>query len=407
MKILIVNIYYGLFGGAEIIANNTFDILKKEGHDVYFWSCNKQPFINDKYDYIKYFTKYNGGIKNYLKNPLKYYYNVNAKKDLAKFIALIKPDIIHIHNVQNLSSSIYEACRDIATVRTIHDASIICPKGTMINRINQICQNKCKNGNYKQCLFNICTGNIESSCRYTIKSYFDTRLYKYIDKFITPSNALRNALIASNIGIKETNSVTINNFLNNEELKTTPSYTNQGYFLYIGRLSKEKSVITLLQAMQDLPKEIKLHIVGTGPEEDNLKKYAKENGLHNIKFLGFKTGEDIKHEYQNCISTILPCNGFEIFGMTNIESFINGKPVIASNIGGIPEIVEDNVNGLLFEPANVEQLRECILKYWNNPELVIEHGKNGYKKVLTHYTEDIYYEKLIQLYEETINEYKK
>ena len=93
--------------------------------------------------------------------------------------------------------------------------------------------------------------------------------------------------------------------------------------------------------------------------------------------------------------------------MTNIESFINGKPVIASNIGGIPEIVEHNVNGLLFEPANIEQLKECILTYWNNPELVIEHGKNGYQKAITHYTEERYYNELMKVYEEVINENTK
>ena len=92
--------------------------------------------------------------------------------------------------------------------------------------------------------------------------------------------------------------------------------------------------------------------------------------------------------------------------MTNIESFINGKPVIASNIGGIPEIVEDNINGLLFEPGNIEELKNCILKYWNNPELSVQHGKNGYQKAITQYTEDKYYNELIKIYEEVLNEKK-
>ena len=91
--------------------------------------------------------------------------------------------------------------------------------------------------------------------------------------------------------------------------------------------------------------------------------------------------------------------------MTNIESFINGKPVIASNIGGIPEIIEHNVNGLLFEPANIEQLKECIIKYYNNPKLVIEHGKNAYQKAITEYTEEKYYNKLIDVYNNVLENY--
>ena len=156
--------------------------------------------------------------------------------------------------------------------------------------------------------------------------------------------------------------------------------------------------------MNELPREINLHIVGTGSEEEILKEYAQKHQLRNVSFLGFKKGLEVLTEYQNCIATILPCNWFEIFGMTNIESFINGKPVIASNIGGIPEIVEHNVNGLLFEPTNVVQLKECILTYWNNPQLAIEHGRNGYQKAITQYTEEKHYNELMKVYEETINE---
>ena len=84
---------------------------------------------------------------------------------------------------------------------------------------------------------------------------------------------------------------------------------------------------------------------------------------------------------------------------------INGKPVIASDVGGIPEIVEHNKNGLLFEMQNVEQLKQCILTYWNNPELVIEHGQNGYNKAVTSYNSNVYYNKLLNVYNMAIDEY--
>ena len=90
-----------------------------------------------------------------------------------------------------------------------------------------------------------------------------------------------------------------------------------------------------------------------------------------------------------------------------MESFINGKPVIASNIGGIPEQVEHNKTGLLFEPANVEQLKRCILMYWNNPDLVIEHGKNAYEKAHALYTEERYYNDLMNVYQEVLDNAKQ
>ena len=408
MKILIVDSLFSPLGGGQKIAYDTYSVLKRKGHNVFYWAMNKIPYFIENYEFSKQFTPYYSGTIDYIKNPIKYYFNYKALGDLQKFVDNIKPDIIHFQSFWGLTSAIFLVKTVSKKILTIHDARC-CPATTLMCKNQYFCDRQyCKNGNFLPCVFNGCVNNsYEASIRRALASFIDKNNLKKIDKFITPSNALKCKMLLANYILKKEKITTINNFLNQNELSIVPNYINNGYFLYIGRLSKEKSVITLLQAMSELPRDIKLHIVGTGPEEENLKKYAEENKLHNIEFLGFKTGADIQDEYQNCIATILPCNWFEIFGMTNIESFANGKPVIASNIGGIPEIVEHNVNGLLFEPANVEQLRECILKYWNNPELVIEHGKKGYEKVLTHYTEDIYYEKLIKLYEETINEYKK
>ena len=408
MKIIIVDSLFSPLGGGQKIAYDTYCVLKRNGHEVFYWAMEKSPYFIENYELSKYFTPYYSGTIDYIKNPIKYYYNYKALSDLQKFVDNIKPDIIHFQSFWGLSTAIFNVKTSAIKILTFHDVRS-CPSTTLMYKAKQLCiEQRCKNGDFSQCIRNKCVKNsLEASVRRVLATLIDINNFKQVDSYITPSNALKQNIIEANLGIKTNKIVTINNFLNKYELSIAPNYTNKSYFLYIGRLSKEKSVITLLQAMSELPRDIKLHIVGTGPEEENLKKYAEENKLHNIEFLGFKTGADIQDEYQSCIATILPCNWFEIFGMTNIESFANGKPVIASNIGGIPEIVEHNVNGLLFEPANVEQLRECILKYWNNPELVVEHGEKGYEKVLTHYTEDIYYEKLIKLYEETINEYKK
>lgn len=411
-KILFINGSFKNDSGCAVIAQNTYKMFKNRGFDVEYYTT--QGFTNDKtYKFSKYFPEHFNTISKYILNQWRYYYNWTSRKNIEKVLKEFKPNIVHVHSLR-ISSMTYSVLQpiiknNIPIIMTLHDCFLICPTMRLIKGNGEFCDAKCKGINKLHCILNNCDNTIELNFRWAMMSFVNklTNYDKYINKFIAPSNALKNLMIKYNNDINENNIVTINNFLLTDELKTKPNYANKGYFLYIGRLSKEKSVITLLQAMSGLPRDIKLHIVGTGPEEENLKKYAEENELHNIEFLGFKTGADIQDEYQNCIATILPCNWFEIFGMTNIESFANGKPVIASNIGGIPEIVEHNVNGLLFEPGNVEQLKECILKYWNNPELVVEHGKNGYKKVLTNYTEGIYYEKLIKLYEEILNDSKK
>ncbi len=409
MKIIIENEIFKHQGGTETVAINTYEILKKRGHEVFFFATNKKPYYEENYKYSKYFPKFVYSTKEYLKNPLAYYWNFEAAQNLEKMIDEIKPDLIHFNLL--ISPSVLCICKrkKIPTVMTLHVPAPPCPASTMQLGDKVYCKDfKCKNGNYWHCVLNKCKNrSLENSARKALLSYIykSSNAYLAINKLICCSDALKNYCLQTNIGIDKNNIVTINNFLPDEELNTIPNYSNKCYFLYIGRLSKEKGVNYLLEAIKELPKDIRLKIAGTGAEENNLKKYIIDNKLNNVEFLGFKNREEIKELYQNCIATILPCNWFEIFGMTNIESFINGKPVIASNIGGIPEIIEHNVNGLLFEPANIEQLKECIIKYYNNPKLVIEHGKNAYQKAITEYTEEKYYNKLIDVYNNVLENY--
>lgn len=407
MKILVVDSLFSPMGGGQKIAYSTYKILERNNNEVFYFAMNKEPYFENDYKYQKFFTSYYFGTKDYLKNPFKYYYNHKALKDLQSFTDYIKPDIIHFQSFWGLSSSVFKVKTDAAKILTIHDARC-CPAITLMYKNKELCTEQyCKKGNFLPCILNKCVNNsYEASIRRSLAVFFDIKNYKFIDKFITPSDALKKVVLNADIGIPPEKIFTLPNYLSNDELQTVTEYTDKGYFLYIGRLSKEKGVHYLLNAIKELPKEINLHIAGTGPDEEKLKKYVKDNGLYNVCFVGFKSGEALKQEYQNCISTILPCNWFEIFGMTNIESFANAKPVIASNAGGIPEIVEHNKTGLLFEPGNVEQLKECILKYYNNPLLAIEHGRCAYKKVFEKYTEEQYYNKLIKLYEDAVNESK-
>ena len=405
MKILIENELFKMQGGTETISIHTYEMLKNNGHQAYFFATKSDTYYDENYEYVKYFPRNVYSVKEYLKNPLAYYYNFEAAKNLELMLKDIKPDLVHLNLL--ISPSIIDVCNKlkIPQVMTVHVSAPFCPAATFLKKNQEMCNDfQCKNGNYLYCVLNKCKGNLESSIRKAILSevYIKRNSYQKINKFICPSNALKEIISKTNIGINPNNVRVINNFLSNEELNIKPNFQNKGYFLYIGRLVKEKGVHYLLQAMNKLSKEIELHIIGAGTEEAFLRKYAEANNLNNVKFLGFKNREEIKEEYQNCIATVLPCNWFENFPTTNMESFIHGKPVIASNIGGIPEQVEHNVTGLLFEPANVEQLKNCILNYWNNLDIVIEHGKNAYKKATSLYTEERYYNELMQVYEDVI-----
>ena len=413
MKILYINGSFSNDSGSGVVAKDTFDLFsnKKDIQAEYFTT---KEFCKDKnYKFYKYFPFAMNTTKKYLLNIWTYYYNFKARKGIKEFLIEFKPDIVHVHSLRftSMTYSVLEPIikQNIPIIMTLHDAYLICPMMTLKDKKGEDCI-KCRGLNKFHCFTNKCAKNIEQSFRVSLIAFINrlTNYDKNIVKYITPSNALKNLLVECFKYTTKNNTIVVNNCLTSCDLENiSPKYSNENYFLYIGRLDKEKGLHYLLKAMTEIPTNIALKIVGTGQQENELKEFVKLNNLDNVEFLGFKSREEIKEYYQNCIATILPCNWFEIFGMTNIESFINGKPVIASNIGGIPEIVEHNVNGLLFEPANVEQLKKCILTSWDNPEIFIEHGKYGYKKAITQYTEERYYNELMKIYEEVINESKK
>lgn len=404
MKILIIHPFFSSENarGSEIIAQDTYRILKNYGHEVFYFATNKKPYLEEQ-NWTKYFPD------NCHKFTPKFYWNKDAARNLQIMLNEIMPDIIHIHGTNILTYSIFKSIfdRKIPTIMTIHDTGIHCPVRFGWNNVTQSECRKCFEINNLLCIFNNCvqTKKRISSFNIAMINFLEkiSGYNKKINKFIAPSKALANYITSKDIPLQKIE--IIPNFINNQFMqKISNCYNEQNYFLYVGTLANYKGVDTLLEAVKNLPKEILFKIIGSGFQEEKYKNFVKENKLHNVEFLGNLDRQQIIKYYENSISLIVPSNYFEIFGMINLEAFACSRPVIASKIGGIPEIVEDNINGLLFEPANVEQLKECILKYWNNPNLAIEHGKNGYQKVHEKYTEEKYYNKLIKVYKEVLDE---
>lgn len=401
MKILYIHEFFtdSEKNGANVVAFTCYDLTKNEkNNDVHFFATNKKPYIN-KEIYSKYFPSHYMTNKSFLGNiiyRINCIYNFNAKKNIEKLLSDFSPDIVHIHSVVELSYSILApiAKRKIPIVMTVHDLGISCP----VMGINGPCR-KCSK-HILNCIKLKCSKNnlffsFYMAIKFMVNKYL---LNKYkISQYIAPSE-----ILLKNIDIDNSKKYCLPNCLDETFNNTTPNYNNKGYFLYVGGLIDIKGVHILLNAISELPKNISFHIVGSGNHEHKYKKYVQDNKLNNVHFVGKKNREELLDEYKNAIAIIVPSNYFETFGMINIEAFANGKPVIASNIGGIPEIVEHNVNGLLFKAGNVEELKQYILKYWNNIDLVIEHGKNAYKKSKKIYSRENYNEKLLNLYNELI-----
>ncbi|MFH0702000.1 MAG: glycosyltransferase family 4 protein [bacterium] len=406
MKILHINNFFCKHGGAENSMYREAVLLRENGHEVFFFATDRQPFLEKDYKYAGYFPKsvpyYSLSKIKALKYIFKLFYNFEAEHKLDLFLKEIKPDIVHCHCIPyNLTPAILRACykNNIPVVMALRSARIMCPSGTLRLKDEYYCKNElCVSGNPLHCLFNKCESKSLARSIIVTTEYLFRKIHKLYDKvsyFVCISEAILE--LAYRSGIKREKLVLIKNCIDDSYFKIQPEYANKGYFLFVGRLTRDKGVNYLLEAMKKLP-DIELHIAGIGDEEKNLKKQAEKLNLSNVKFLGFKLGKELEQEYRNCIATILPCNWFEAFGLTIIESFAYGKPVIASDVGGIPEIIENGKNGITFEIGNIDKLANAIKKLYLNNDLAVEMGKNGNAKAKTMYNVQDHYNKLIEVY---------
>ena len=192
------------------------------------------------------------------------------------------------------------------------------------------------------------------------------------------------------------------NFINIEEYK--PNYNFKNYYIYVGRLSEEKGVINLIKAAEK-NKEYLLRVIGTGPIEGELKKYIEERNIQNIVFDGFKIGDELKALIRNARFMVIPSIWYENNPMSVIESMALGKVVVGSNIGGIPELI--NNDKLLFKNNDIDSMANIIREIFELTEdEVIKIGQKNRAFIEENYSKEVHYNKLMEIYEEVINKYE-
>ena len=413
MKILVAHKFYRRGGGPEKLINSIEKILTRDGHISVPFSMKGE--YNKNSPYYDFFIKnvdYTGqepsnGFFSKLKIAANLIYSTEAKYKIKKLINQENPDIAHIHNIYHqISPSILPVLKEkkIPIVQTLHDWKLICPSYRLYVK-DKICE-KCKNNQFYNSVLQRCIKNsLPSSLLNCIEMYIHKYMRIYednVDIFICPSNFIRDKMIEFGLNSRKMavipTGIDINNF--------QPIYLNSGYFIYFGRLEKEKGIFTLLEAMRKVKKS-SLWIIGGGLLEEKIKNIIKNNNLNNVKFLGFVDEGKLSEIVQNAMFSIIPSEWYENASSAVVEAMAYGKPVIGSRIGGIPEQIEDGVNGFLFTPGDKDELANKINYLISNPELAISMGKSAREKVENKYTISIYYSKLMEIYNKAIEENKK
>ena len=178
------------------------------------------------------------------------------------------------------------------------------------------------------------------------------------------------------------------------------------YFLFLGRLSQEKGIITLMNAFKNRPQD-KLKIVGDGPLRNQLEAYKEQHGIKNIEFLGYKSGQELMDLKKNAYFVVVPSEWYENNPMAIIESYCEGVPAIGSRIGGIPEIINEGKTGYIFKPHNTTELTEKIAKASDlSAEVYQQMSDNAISFAHKDMSKESYYKRLLPFYEQLLNNKK-
>ncbi|MDF2986007.1 MAG: hypothetical protein K0R50_1517 [Eubacterium sp.] len=402
MKILFINKFLYQKGGSETYLFNLADYLKAQGHSIdYFGMQDDRNIAKNSLELSVSNMEFKGSSIDKVLYPFKIIYSQEARKKIKAVLKAAKPDIIHLnnYNFQITPSILYEIKNyNIPVVMTLHDFQVVCPNHMMyLASQNKICE-ECKGRKYINCAKNKCIHNsrlksmlaaFEGAVYYSLQTY-----EKYIDLFIAPSSFIKNKFVE--FGESESKIKVLHNFTNNSPKEYTAN--KQKYILYFGRLSAEKGINTLIKSCKKLP-HIQFKFVGSGELEDRLK------GTGNIEYLGFKSGEELNSLIREALFSVYPSEWYENCPMSVLESQMYGTPVIGADIGGIPELIRNNIDGLLFTPGNAEDLTSKIGYLYENSEVLGQFSINCMNKAKD-FSIEKYYTQLMKYYDMTMEKHK-
>lgn len=405
MKVLSVHNFYHISGGADRCFFDLNEMLKLKNHEVIPFSTEDHRNLFSIYS--KYFvpqldfciSRRNLGQ---MKSLLSMIYSVSSKRAMEKLIGQVHPDVGHLHNIYGrISPSILPVLKNrrIPIVHTIHDFKYICPNHRLFAN-GSICED-CKGGKYYRAIIKKCShGSALFGAALALECYLHRYLglyNKYIDAFIAPSNFMKEKLVEHGMDARKV--FILPNFINIGNSGNYLEPTIDGIF--VGSLNREKGVEVLFRSLSRL-RGGRFKIIGDGYMRNILERRMKDEIAPDgpsIEFTGHLNTESLKREISQSMMVIVPSLWYENSPMTILEAFAQGKPVIGSRIGGIPELVKEGETGLLFEAGNSLSLAEKIFEMLSNVDRTNEMGRNARRWVKENRNPENYYQRLMCIYD--------
>lgn len=375
-------------GGIENLLVVAKDALEHKGHTVRIFSSDTRPDM-------PHFSDYEFKTPSGIFRTLMYSFNPYAYRLLKKVITEYAPDVVHIHNIGHASPSILFALKKTPTILTIHGPE------AFIKSLIVLCFPASDFKHGIRTKKDLC---VKGTLRYMYHRYINGPLYflgfRNIKTVTTPSHYMQE--LVANDG--HPNIILPNGTLLFEYHPLTNEQLNNS-IVYAGRLESYKGIDYLIRAFALVTKkfpESQLHIAGSGVIKNDLARLAEELSVaHSVNFLGHLERNELQNLYAQSVVVVMPSTWIEAFGLVGIEAMSVGRPVVASNVGGIPDWLIDGKTGYLVPPANAEAIADALIRLFEDKPLLLEMMKNSRVRA-EEFSIDSYTNSLIALYQKSL-----
>ena len=391
MKVLLVHNEYQQPGGEDIVFRLEQRLLSSFGHCVVTYRRTNHEI-----------SRYSTLRRLLLVRQMTW--ARDTQRDIASLLKREMPDIVHVHNTfTQISPSIYAECRkaEVPVVQTLHNFRLLCP-GATFYRDGGICHECVTHGLHRSVLHGCYRNSRLASAAVAGMLVTHRRLPTWshnIASYIALTEFARQQFIRGGLPGKK---ICVKpNFVNPDPGLGTQS---GAYAIFVGRLSPEKGLLTLLEAWHRLGDSIPLRIVGDGPLRAELARYVEQAGLSSVRFMGRMDRSDTQKAIKEALFLILPSGCYENFPMTIVEAFASGTPVICSRLGAMQEIVTHMHTGLHFGPGSSQQLADSVAWGWANPERMRTMGRAARREFELKYTAEKNYSLLMDIYHRAMQE---
>lgn len=385
-KIIYIHNDYYRPSGEEDAAEALVSLLQMKGHKVTWYRRGSSEL-----DEI---------FMGSLRAPFLSIYNPVAVRSVRKMIRDQKPDIIQVQNLYPLISlAVLKAIKKekVPLVMRCPNYRLFCPTGLFYDSSDSICEKCTALGHEIWCIRKNCMKNIGKSTAYAFRNYVARKtdiFRKYVDMFIVQSDFQKRKFVE--LGIPEEKISILAGIT--PEINNTSSDTTPGKLIsFIGRVSREKGIDDFLAAAAKMP-DIRFAIAGNRSEGQFI-----DQATPNVEWKGFLKGNDLDELYKQSAVVIVPSKWYEGFPNVITRAMLHSKPVIATDIGCFPEIIEHGINGLLYPPGDIDRLENCIRQILSDPEKSYQLGKAGEEKARREYSKEVIYGKLNEVYNRVLN----